>query len=49
MTLQPTDLPFPLSFDLVVTTLGDGAQGKEFYAIGATPGGVLTFTAKRIQ
>jgi hypothetical protein len=49
LTTQPTDLPFPISNDLVVTTFGDGAQGKEFYAIGATPGGVLTFTAKRIQ
>ena len=49
LTTQPTDLPFPISNDLVVATLEDGAQGNEFYAIGATPGGVLTFTAKRIQ
>lgn len=49
MTLQPTDLPFPLTNDLVVAALDDGAQGKEFYAIGATPGGIQTFTAKRIQ
>jgi hypothetical protein len=49
MTLQPTDLPFPISNDLVVAALEDGAQGKEFYAIGATPGGIQTLTAKRIQ
>jgi len=48
MTLQPTDLPFPLDFDIVVANLKDGT-GKEFYAIGATPGGVLAFTARRIQ
>jgi hypothetical protein len=48
LTTQPTDLPFPLDNDIVVATLQDGA-GKEFYAIGATPGGVLTFTAKRIH
>jgi hypothetical protein len=48
MTVQPTDLPFPLDFDIVVANLKD-QTGKEFYAIGATPGGVLTFTAKRIQ
>jgi hypothetical protein len=49
MTIQPTDLPFPISNDLVVAISEDGAQGKEFYAIGATPGGISTFTAKRIQ
>jgi hypothetical protein len=49
MTLQPTDLPFPLSNDLVVATLEDGAQGKESYAVGTTPGGIQTFTGKRIQ
>jgi hypothetical protein len=49
ITLQPTDLPFPISNDLVVASLEDGAQGKEFYAIGATPGGIQTLTAKRIQ
>lgn len=49
MTIQPTDLPFPLSVDLVVATLADGAKGNKFYAIGATPGGVSTFTAKRIH
>jgi hypothetical protein len=48
MTVQPTDLPFPLDFDIVVANLKD-ETGKEFYAIGATPGGVLAFTAKRIQ
>jgi len=48
MTVQPTDLPFPLDFDIVVANLKD-QTGKEFYAIGATPGGVLAFTAKRIQ
>ena len=47
--LQPTDLPFPISNDLVVASLDDGGEGKEFYAIGATPGGIQTFTAKRIQ
>ena len=49
LTTQPTDLPFPISNDLVVASLEDGGQGKEFYAIGATPGGIQTFTAKRIQ
>jgi hypothetical protein len=48
LTTQPTDLPFPLDNDIVVATLKDGAA-EEFYAIGATPGGVLTFTAKRIR
>jgi hypothetical protein len=48
LTTQPTDLPFPLDNDIVVATLQDGT-GREFYAIGATPGGVLTFTAKRIH
>ena len=49
MTLQPTDLPFPITNDLVVATLEDGAQGTEFYTIGTTPGGIVPFTAKRIQ
>jgi hypothetical protein len=49
LTTQPTDLPFPISNDVVVASLDDGGEGKEFYAIGATPGGVQTFTAKRIQ
>jgi hypothetical protein len=49
ITLQPTDLPFPISNDLVVANLEDGARGTEFYAIGATPGGIQTLTAKRIQ
>ena len=46
LTTQPTDLPFPITNDLVVATFGDGAKGKEFYAIGATPGAVQAFTAK---
>ena len=49
LTTQPTDLPFPISNDLVVATVEDGAQGREFYAIGTTPGGIQTFTAKQIQ
>ena len=49
MTVQPTDLPFPLTNDLVVANLKEGGQAKEFYAIGATPGGVQTLTAKRVQ
>ena len=49
MTIQPTDLPFAITNDLVVATLDDGARGTEFYTISTTPGGILTFTAKRIQ
>ena len=49
LTLQPTDLPFPITNDLVVAKLEDGVRGKEFYTIATTPGGILTFTAKRIQ
>lgn len=52
MTIIVPDLPFPLTFDLVLAELQGAAQGsKEFYAIGSvTPnGGVVTFTAKRIQ
>ena len=38
-----------LTFDLVVADLRGAAQGREFYFIATTPGGVVTATAKRIQ
>lgn len=49
LTTQPTDLPFPIANDVVVASLDSGGEGTEVYAVGSTPGGVQTSTAKRIQ
>ena len=38
-----------LTFDLVVADLQGAGQGREFYFIATTPGGVVTSSAKRIQ
>lgn len=38
-----------LTFDLVVADLQGAGQGKEFYFIATTNGGVVTSSAKRIQ
>ena len=42
--------PFQLDFDIVVSGFVQGTgHAGEFYAIGVTPGGVVTFTARRIR
>jgi len=49
ITIATPNPPFQLTFDLVVADLQGARQGKEFYIIATTPGGVVTSTAKRIQ
>lgn len=47
ITIATPNPPFQLTFDLVVADVS-WRQGREFYFIATTPGGVVTATAKRI-
>jgi hypothetical protein len=49
LTIATPNPPFQLTFDLVVADLLGSEQGREFYFIATTPGGVITTAAKRIQ